>query len=109
LQGGFFIVYSYIEKIEVKMLSQKAAATVIVIFILITAYLSIELSSTKMALVRARRSPEIEKSGIPARPAGNRKDKPSASAEELQKLREELAVIRLRRVVPGRCKYCPPW
>ena len=23
------------------------------------------------------------------------------------KLREELAVIRLRRIVPGRCKYCP--
>jgi len=24
-----------------------------------------------------------------------------------RKLREELAVIRLRRIVPGRCKYCP--
>jgi len=24
-----------------------------------------------------------------------------------QKLHEELAVIRLRRIVPGRCKYCP--
>jgi hypothetical protein len=23
------------------------------------------------------------------------------------KLREELAIIRLRRIVPGRCKYCP--
>ena len=23
------------------------------------------------------------------------------------KLREELAVIRLRRIVPGRCRYCP--
>jgi hypothetical protein len=23
------------------------------------------------------------------------------------KLREELAVIRLKRIVPGRCKYCP--
>ena len=23
------------------------------------------------------------------------------------KLREELAVVRLRRIVPGRCKYCP--
>jgi predicted Zn-ribbon and HTH transcriptional regulator len=31
--------------------------------------------------------------------------------EELKRikedLREELAVIMLRRVVPGRCKYCP--
>jgi hypothetical protein len=26
-----------------------------------------------------------------------------------RKLREELAIIRLRRVVPGRCKFCPPW
>ena len=24
-----------------------------------------------------------------------------------RKLREELAIIRLRRIVPGRCKYCP--
>jgi hypothetical protein len=24
-----------------------------------------------------------------------------------RKLREELAVVRLRRIVPGRCKYCP--
>jgi hypothetical protein len=24
-----------------------------------------------------------------------------------RKLHEELAVIRLRRIVPGRCKYCP--
>jgi hypothetical protein len=24
-----------------------------------------------------------------------------------KKLREELAVVRLRRIVPGRCKYCP--
>jgi len=24
-----------------------------------------------------------------------------------RKLREELAVIRLKRIVPGRCKYCP--
>jgi hypothetical protein len=24
-----------------------------------------------------------------------------------EKLREELAIIRLRRIVPGRCKYCP--
>jgi hypothetical protein len=23
------------------------------------------------------------------------------------KLREELAIIRLRRIIPGRCKYCP--
>jgi hypothetical protein len=23
------------------------------------------------------------------------------------KLRQELAVIRLRRIVPGRCRYCP--
>ncbi len=26
-----------------------------------------------------------------------------------EKLREELAIIRLRHVVPGRCKFCPPW
>ena len=25
----------------------------------------------------------------------------------VNKLREELAIIRLRRIVPGRCKYCP--
>jgi hypothetical protein len=24
-----------------------------------------------------------------------------------RKLREELAVVRLKRIVPGRCKYCP--
>jgi hypothetical protein len=24
-----------------------------------------------------------------------------------RKLREELAIVRLRRIVPGRCKYCP--
>jgi hypothetical protein len=37
-------------------------------------------------------------------------EKTTADIERTRrKLREELAIIRLRRVVPGRCKYCPPW
>jgi len=31
----------------------------------------------------------------------------SESNKVQRKLREELAIIRLRRIVPGRCKYCP--
>jgi hypothetical protein len=35
-------------------------------------------------------------------------DKSNSDSERIkQKLREELAIIRLRRLVPGRCKYCP--
>ena len=35
-------------------------------------------------------------------------EKTMADIERLRsKLREELAIIRLRRIVPGRCKYCP--
>lgn len=35
-------------------------------------------------------------------------DKTANELERLnRKLREELAVIRLRRIVPGRCKFCP--
>ncbi len=35
-------------------------------------------------------------------------EKTAAEIKRLRgKLREELAVIRLRRIVPGRCKYCP--
>lgn len=72
------------------MLFQKSAVTLIVIFLLITVYLLIELSSTKSALERARKSQQVDE----IKPVNDKKDRPDASSGEIQKLREELELYK---------------
>ncbi len=73
------------------MLFQKAAATVIVILILITAYLLVELSNTKMALERSRRSLLPGEEIGEVKSVKNNKNKAEA---EIQRLREEIELLK---------------